>query len=221
MAFICPYLKLQEVVFVCCVGGCRVPQTEIQCDIFFVNAEVKCPSIVVKRMFLYNSEARSISLDLIHSASSGVEVSFSTSTYVNTSTPLKWLGWYSWVNPLLLLLPHLCQYGKGCGHICMVVEGRAWPGTHPLIGCCWTPLGMSIVGRVFRPNLTPPMELWSSFTSKGAQHYPYTVLLPTFGYPYEPNNDCNVCLILCNIMYVSYTASKDVRLMLPAGLLAS
>ena len=79
---------------------------------------------------------------------------------------------------------------------------------------------MSIVGRVFRPNLTPPMELWSCFASKGAQHYPYIVLLSTFDYPYEPKNDCNVRLIFCNIMVVSYTASKDVRIMLAAGLLA-
>ena len=47
-----------------------------------------------------------------------------------------------------------------------------------------------------------------------------TVLLPTFDYPHEPKNDCNLCLIFCNIMVVSYTASKEVRLMLAAGLLA-
>ena len=119
-------------------------------------------------------------------------------------THLKWLGWYSWVNPLLLWLPTFASMVKDVGTcICMVVEGCAWPGTHPLIGCCWTPLCMSIVGRVFHQNLTPPMELWSGFTSKGAQHYPYTVLLPTFDYPHEPKNDCNVCLIFCNIMVVN------------------
>ena len=63
----------------------------------------------------------------------------------------------------LTVTARLCQYGKGCGHICMVVEGRAWPGTHPLIGCCWTPLGMTIVGKVFAQTLHHvPRELWSS-----------------------------------------------------------